>query len=177
MNKKPLTSKQTLLTFFNMQKKNMWNRTKYKRGKKISLRKEKRCPDRNRDRKLAICKSESTNQSNKIEGRVQEDEIVKRLGTELRGRASWGAAHKAQFVGVSLASTKRGLTPHEIFTHSAPDTGLILVEAKSPVRSTALKTLRKCDTDKGWTENKHNKDTKGIISYIVNDQEWIRALL
>lgn len=79
--------------------------------------------------------------------------------------------HKAQFVRVSLASTKTGLMPHEIFTHSAPDTGLILMEAKSPVRPTALKALNECDTDKGQKENKHNKDTKGIISYIVSDLE------
>lgn len=53
-------------------------------------KKENRCPDRNGNRKMTI--NMQVRKHTSIKGRVQEDEILKRLGTGLKGRASRGAA-------------------------------------------------------------------------------------
>lgn len=53
-------------------------------------KKENGCPDRNGNRKMTI--NLQVRKHTSIKGRVQEEEILKRLGTGLKGRASRGAA-------------------------------------------------------------------------------------
>lgn len=61
----------------------------------------------------------------------------------------------------SVAITESVLALHEIFTHSAPDTGFILVEAKSPVRPLPSKSaVSKREADKGSKEKRRKSEGK-----------------